>query len=323
MWAQELVAPRTFQMVEVATPTAGDLSEGQVLLRVLAGAVCGSDLPAFLGRDTALTQAHGWAVATRPGFPLHEVVGEVLASRHADVVPGMQVVGWAAAFDALSELIVTDGEALHAHRPALSPQTAVMIQPLACVLHALQHVSDIPGATAAVVGLGPFGVLFAHALRSLGASRVVGVDEVDRTDVKDAFGLTEVVSASAADWAASLPDADRPDIVVEAVGHNLTTLNNAVDAVAMGGQVYGFGIPDQRVYPFELHTFLRKNLRLRAGVTVERRAALARADAYLAEHPELAEAYLTDGFGVADATAAFECAVRPKTGRLKVSLSMV
>lgn len=169
MWAQQLVAPRTFAAIQVPPPTARALGDGDVLLRVLAGGICGSDLPAFAGRRTPHGVDRGAATAAPPGFPLHEVVGEM-------------VVGWATRFDALAERIVTRGGDVASFDPGLRPEHAVMLQPLACVLHAAEQVGDIRGLRVAVLGPGPIGLLFCHVLKAGGATSVTGVDRVDRSD---------------------------------------------------------------------------------------------------------------------------------------------
>lgn len=321
MRAQLLVAARTFTEVEVSAPTEADLVDGDVLLRVLAGGICGSDLPLFDGGPPDDGEI-GWNVRLGPGVPLHEVVGEVIGTRHPALGRGDRVVGWASGFDALAEYVVAEGEGLATYDHRLEPATAVMLQPLACVLHALGRVPDVAGASAAVIGLGPIGLLFAHALRALGARSVVGVDPVDRADVARRYGLSEPVMAPAADWARAIGDTDRPNLIVEAVGHNPTTLNAAVAAVRPGGHVYCFGIPDEQPHAFDLRRFLRKNLRLTAGVTTERRRALAAARSYVADHPDVIDGYVTDVFPLDDAQRAFERAGGAEPGRLKVALRM-
>ena len=66
--------------------------------------------------------------------------------------------------------------------------------------------------------------------------------------------------------------------------------------------------------------FFRKNATLIAGVTTDRRAALAAARDYLREHRALLADYVTNVFGVEQAQAAFELAAEPAPGRLKVVL---
>ena len=199
----------------------------------------------------------------------------------------------------------------------LKPWEAVAIQPLACVLYAMEQLGPVAGRSVAVLGQGPIGLLFSHLAACGGASRVIGVDQVDRSAVSSVYGVTEAVHAPVDRWAASL-GADRPDVVIEAIGHQTSTLAQAVDAVAFGGQVFYFGVADDLVYPFPMRTFLRKNLTMRSGVALERRRVLAAADTHLAAHPALREAYVTDVVPVDDVQTAFDRASAPRPGQAKV-----
>jgi L-iditol 2-dehydrogenase len=316
MRAGFLTAPSTITMIDAPTPDPDRLADGDVLLRVLAGGICGSDLPAF--RGTGPVTGHPAPV---PGGSLHEVVGEVLAARHPRVRVGSRVVGWAAWFDGLAEQVVTRGDDVLEYDPALPPTTAVLLQPLACVLDALAFTPDVRGARVAVLGLGPIGLLFTHALKARGAGHVIGVDLVDRTAEAARFGVDEPVRASAAGWVTGL-GADRPAVVVEAVGHQVGTLTAAIQAIGLGGHVHAFGIPDDPVYPFPMAEFLRRAGTLSAAAVLRRSDALALANAYLAEHPDLAENYVTDVFELERSQQAFELAARPAPGRAKVVIDV-
>ena len=127
------------------------------------------------------------------------------------------------------------------------------------------------------------------------------------------------MAEDAAAWAARC-DGERPDLVVEAVGHQAGTLEAAVDALAPGGTVLAFGVPDDSHYAFPIRAFFRKNATLLAGAATDRRDALAQARDYLREHPGLLAPYITDVLPVARAQEAFELASRPAPRRLKVVL---
>ena len=136
MWSYRIVAPYQFERTSIAEKTPDCLADGQVLLRFLAAGVCGSDMPAFRGVRGLLPGDDGRSGAEKDGFPVHEVAGEVIASRHDRHRPGDRVVGWASGFDGLMERVVTDGNQVTAYDPTLSPAQAVGLQPLACVLYA-------------------------------------------------------------------------------------------------------------------------------------------------------------------------------------------
>jgi threonine dehydrogenase-like Zn-dependent dehydrogenase len=321
MWAHRLRAPGVFESVEVAAPKADQLRTGEVLLRTLAGGICGSDTPKFTGRTGFRVDRDGVLLPWPAGYPLHEVVGEVLASRHSEVAVGSRVVGWATGVDALAEFVVTSGAEVYEYDPALSPENAVIMQPLACVLYAVAQL-PVQDADAAVLGLGPIGLLFSHVLKSTGAARIVGVDPVDRAAAAAAFGLDAALRTTSGAWAASLRNECRPDLVIEAVGHQVSTLQHAIAAAAPHGRIMYFGIPDDEVYPVDMAAVLRKNLTLSAGITHERREMLAQAGTYLAKYPELCSELISGIYPADRAQQAFDTASVAAPDRIKVVLTM-
>jgi L-iditol 2-dehydrogenase len=320
VWSYRLVAPYTFERVDIPEKTPESLGDRQVLLRFLAAGVCGSDLPAFRGTKGHLRGDTGTSAAEMDGFPIHEVVGEVIASRHRNHSVGDRVVGWASGFDGLMEYVVADGDGLAPYDPVLTPQHAVALQPLACVLYALEQLPNIKGSRVAVIGQGSIGLLFSYAAKALGARHVTGVDPVDRDGVGKEFGVDTIVRATSDRWVSHLDASDRPDIVIEAVGHQVATLNHAVEAAAFGGTVFYFGVPDDDSYPISMRTMLRNNLTLKSGVTLDRRRVLCVANEFVGKHPELLTAYVTHTFGVDEVQAAFELACRPAPERIKIAI---
>jgi threonine dehydrogenase-like Zn-dependent dehydrogenase len=319
MWAMQLVAPRTFAEVETPAPGERDLGHGEVLLEVLAGGICGSDLPTFRGVATPGPPT-GQLGEPLAGAPLHEVVGRVVASQDPNHEVGSRVVGWATHFDGLAEVVVSRGDDLARADTALPPAREVMLQPLACVLYAVQQLPKVAGVRAAVLGLGPIGLLFAHVLRDAGATSVVGVDAVDRSALAKDFHLDEAVHATTQRWVTGLRPDDRFDVVVEAIGHNSATVNHALGACALGGCAFAFGVPDDPIYPIDVNVMLRNNLTLKSGVTLERPRMLAAAADYLAAHPDLADTYVTHVHPAPAAQGAFDAAVRPAPDQVKITL---
>jgi threonine dehydrogenase-like Zn-dependent dehydrogenase len=297
MWAYALTAPGRLERVEAPTPVPSD---GQRLVRLLAGGICGSDLPFFRGHRSRDFIDH----TGDPGFPLHEVVGVA--------EDGQRVVGWAAGHRGLAEWFAVDADQVIAVDADLTDAEATVIQPLATVLYALDRLGDVRGARAAVIGVGSIGLLVAHVLRTRGA-HVTGVDRVDRSGL----WLDEVLWGDAA----MLPS-DAFDLVVEAVGHQTNTLTAAVEAVAVGGTVLAFGVPDDAHYAFPFTRFFRKNATLVGGVAKQRGASLTAARAYELSERDFLNDYITDVLPVACAQEAFERAATPIAGRRKIVLSV-
>jgi threonine dehydrogenase-like Zn-dependent dehydrogenase len=284
------------------------------MLAFRAGGICGSDIARCLDGGTA----------ERPGLfgsSLHEIVGDVVFSR-SDLDVGERVVGWVGRSLGLAELCVTGAEALAPVEPHMNDVEAVSLQPLACVLHAMSRLPDLTGARAAVIGLGPIGLLFGHALKDRGVARVVGVDPVDRSDVAASYGFDECEVTLGRSWAGRPENADDFDLVIEAVGHQVGTLGDATRVVAPGGIVVYFGNPDDRVYPLDLAAMMDKDVTLQAGRTPQalRRQAMVRAQGYAARYPTMLASYVTHVLGHDDAQRAYDLAARPAAGRLKVVL---
>jgi L-iditol 2-dehydrogenase len=269
MWAYMLSGPCILGAVEVTAPAPHDLAKGQVWLATRAGGICGSDMPRLRG-----------APFTHPK--------KVIASAHPAHDIGDLVVGWASDFDGIAELVVSDGDGLSPYDTRLSPTVAVMLQPLSCVLYAAEQIGDVRGQAVAVVGQGPTGLLFSHVLKSRGAAHVTGVDPVDRSEASGVFAVDEVVTATAGSWSLSLTESERPSLVVEAVGHQVSTMKNCLEALAFGGQVFYFGVPDDLIHPFDMMIFLRKKLTLRSGTTMERRRVCRPLTTTLANIPNYA-----------------------------------
>jgi threonine dehydrogenase-like Zn-dependent dehydrogenase len=297
-----------------------DLGAGQVLLRFLAAGICGSDIPGFRGVRGKIPGDRGVCAAEMDGFPVHEIVGEVIASGHPDHHAGDRVVGWASGFDGLMERVVADGNGLAPYDSALDPQHAVGLQPLACVLYALEQLPDLDGLHVAVIGQGSIGLLISYAAKAKGAAHVTGVDPIDRDVVGKEFGVDTVIRATSDRWVSHLQPNDKPDIVIEAVGHQVATLGHAIEAAAFGGTVFYFGVADDDSYPISMRTVLRNNLTLKSGVTLDRRRVLHAADEFAREHPELLTKYLTHTFGIDDVQTAFEFACRPTPERIKIAI---
>lgn len=313
MWAIRSLAPGLLAQGSAPAPRATDLDPGQILVRGLAGGICGSDLPKF--RRTGV-HAHAPALW---GYPLHEIVGEVVHSSSPDCAPGDVVVGWAARSQGLAEYVVVDETDVHVLRTEMAAIEAVIAQPLACSLSAVDRV-DVRGRTVAILGLGGFGLLLAHLAKAHGAQSVVGIDPIRRVQA-GTLGLDDVVEALASEGLARLgADGWIPEVVIEAVGHQTATVNDAIRGVAPGGSILCFGIPDVGVYPLEYEQVMRKNLTLVGSVTSDRVASLRKADRHLAIHRGLPAAVVSDVMAPRDAQAAYALAASPKRGLRKIVL---
>jgi threonine dehydrogenase-like Zn-dependent dehydrogenase len=113
---------------------------------------------------------------------------------------------------------------------------------------------------------------------------------------------------------------ESPDICIEAVGHQMDTLNDCFELIRKRGTVVAFGVPDHNVYAFEYETFFRKNAELMATVTPEWREYMGKArDLFLAHRGEL-EPWVTHRFPIREAEKAFSLYERREDGIVKAVL---
>lgn len=315
MWQLQQPAPSVFDRLEVPEPTETELAADEVLLRFLAGSICGSDIPKFLGNHDPDNPYTGL-----PGVPLHEFVGRVEASTASHLQRGQRVVGIISESRGLAELVINPASFVCPVDDQLTDIEATIVQPISTVLSAYSHTINPEGRTVAVLGLGTLGLLFAHVAKQLGAAKVIGVDRIDRSAVAGSFGIDECVRSDVRSWANSLSPEDAPDLIVEAIGHRQEHLNDAIDAVRPHGHILVFGLPEDH-YVFPMRTFFRKNLTMWAGYTTDWSRFLSEAQTYLISHRELAQAYITDTYSLDQAAEAYSSYATPTVGRLKIALT--
>jgi alcohol dehydrogenase len=110
-----------------------------------------------------------------------------------------------------------------------------------------------PGDTVAVIGAGPVGLAAMATAGLYGAATIIAVDlDANRLEQSRAFGATDVVLSSDADWrdqVLALTDGQGVDVAIEAVGVP-ATLEMCLAVVRPGGNVANVGVHGK---PVELH----------------------------------------------------------------------
>jgi L-iditol 2-dehydrogenase len=136
-----------------------------------------------------------------------------------------------------------------------------------------------------------------------------------------AYGADEFVATTSHSWLPSLDSIGRPDIVVEAVGHQRETIVDAIYAAAQGGFIYGFGGVDDDYYAIPYRRIYEMGLTLAAGRTIDNwQSVLYDGAAYLVEHRAGFGDYVSHIVPLADAQMAYSLYASPQVGRLKVAI---
>lgn len=223
---------------------------GQVLVRTLAGGICGSDLHALRHGDqmVELSKEAGSVGGDLPAPQLmdldrdvvmgHEfaaevvelgenvgncAVGDVVVSMPVALDPaGVHPIGYSNEYPGgYGELMVLSDLLCLKVPDSLDPHHAALTEPLAVGLHAVNRTGIDDQQSAVVLGCGPVGLAVIAALRVRGVPAIVAADySPRRRDLAAAMGAHEVVDPRdepAMDAWRRL-DGRRPVVLFEAVG---------------------------------------------------------------------------------------------------------
>jgi len=253
MLAGQITGKRRLEMVEIPIP---DINDGEILVQLQVGSICGSDLPFFLF-DTSHPALTGASTALAPMLSLHELVGFVAQSRSEQFKEGDRVLGLPTIpHRGLAEYFVSSDDRA-VPLPDGIANHLVLSQPLGTVVHAFRKLPQ-GLETAVVLGQGPIGQLFTALLRQKGVGQLIAVDLLrERLDLSTRMGATHTVSGNAAEVAAAIETITAGklvDLVVEAIGKE-ETLNLAAKLVRRNGTLLAFGLPHKYNYDFAFHDF--------------------------------------------------------------------
>jgi L-iditol 2-dehydrogenase len=259
------------------------LGPGEVLVRVRAVGICGSDLRSYTGES-------GHRVP--PMVMGHEAAGEVIALG-ADVPKeylGMRVVmrpdlvcGSCEAClagrvnhcssrkligvhvqGAMTECVTLPMGNLLPLPQVVSFAHGTLVEPLAVGLHAIYRAGEIKGCSVLIAGSGPIGLLTLVAARQLGARLVVTTDVIPkRLKVAVALGADAAFNLAEPGWEEQLIKAigaDCVDAAFDAVGIP-ATLGQCMQTVKIGGVVVAIG--GWRSIELKMNQLVRKEVDLR------------------------------------------------------------
>ncbi|MDZ4086517.1 MAG: zinc-dependent alcohol dehydrogenase family protein [Tabrizicola sp.] len=286
MRAVRLQAVGRIELVKVTDPLPGP---GEVLVRVLAAGICGTDRHLYKGEFPCA-----------PPVTLgHEFAGDVVAcGEGVTLPPGTRIacdpnIACGACDQCLrgrTNLCLrnvaigihrdggfADMAVIPAHRAVtvadLDPHHAAFAEPLACTLHGLDLGAPVPGERVIVLGGGVIGLLAVQLARNAGAE----VTLVTRHPAKRALALTVGATHTAATEAearALLPQG--ADLVLECAGV-AETVEMAPRLTRSGGRVVILGVMPQGqkvgIEPFDLlfreirllHSFINPFTQTRAA----------------------------------------------------------
>lgn len=270
------------ELVERPVPQPGP---GEVLLRMEAASICGTDIHLFHWDPWA-------AEILKPPIVLgHELAGRVAALgrgvtrvREGDLV-GVEshIVDWTCAQCRAGQMhlcrnlrvfgahvdggfaeyvVVPEANAIESN--GLDPAVVALQEPMGNAVHAA-FVEPVEGRSVAVTGCGPIGLLSVAIAKASGATWVVATDvEPYRLEIARTMGADLALDARDPETVAHIEEAtggDGVDVVLEMSGSQ-PALEQALEFVTRGGRISLLGI---FASPVELHLsdlVIQKGLRL-------------------------------------------------------------
>jgi len=261
MKALMLTAYNEFEFADVPRP---ELGPDEVLVRVKACGICGSDVhgydgtsgrripPIIMGHEASGEIAEVGAEVTswRPGervtFDSTVYCGECgyCCDGQVNLCTSRRVLGVSCGdyrqHGAFAEYVKVPARILFPLPDHLTYEQAAFAEPLSIALHAVARVQPKPGDTALVIGAGVIGLLVLQVLKMKGCGRVLVSDLNEaRLAIAKATGADEVFVPTACDVVGEVllrTGGEGCDLTMECVGFG-AAVQTAIDAVRKGGKV--------------------------------------------------------------------------------------
>lgn len=289
MEAITIKAKRTLELGDVPGPVP---VSGEVLVRVKASGICGTDVHVYEGEVP---------LAKFPVIPGHEFCGVVESLgpgvEEKDVAVGDRVAiepnlfcgrchycrnakkhfceNWGAVgltkSGGFAELCTVPLQAVYKMAPSLSFKQGAFFEPVACVLHGIERSGVRPGDSVVLQGAGSIGLIYVQVLKAIGVKTVIVSDMDDaKLDVAKRLGASAIVNASTGNLVETVMDITGGvgvEVAIDAAGAP-ASISSCFDVVQDTGTIVIFGVPpeDTRL-PVNLFDVYRRELTIVGSFT--------------------------------------------------------
>ena len=268
-----------------------DLQAGEVLVRVMAAGVCGTDVHIYHGEEGA-TEVNPPVVLGHEYAGVVEAVGEqvtaVKVGDHVTIDPNMNC-GMCPACREGRKQFCDHMQALGVNfdggfaQYCIAPQAqclvldekvpfevGAMAEPIACCLHGIDLANIRVGDAVLVIGGGAIGLIMAQLARLSGAARVIVSEPVAlRREIALKLGADGVIDPLHEDVRArfnELTGRTGAPVVIECVGHVAAT-KQAFDAAARGATLLLFSVPKPHAtFDLPMMDVFKKELTIRGSL---------------------------------------------------------
>jgi L-iditol 2-dehydrogenase len=250
-----------FEYMDVQTP---EIKAGDVLVRIKACAICGSDVhgfdgssgrripPVIMGHEAAgVVEAVGsdvknFSVGDRVTFDstIYCRSCSPCSTGNVNLCDDRRVLGVSCGDyrkdGAMAEYVAVPEYILYLLPDSVSFETASVIEPLAVALHSINRTSIRAGDKVMVAGCGTIGMLTLKLLNIMGCSLIIAVDIDDfKLEMAKKNGADYVINSKSEDVAQriiELTNGEKVDAAFEAVGIS-ETVEYSINSLKKGGEL--------------------------------------------------------------------------------------
>lgn len=322
-------------IIEQAMPVR---KQGEALLKILYGGICGSDLGTYRGT---------FAYASYPRIPGHEFSAEIIeiGDNDRNLKPGMIVTcnpyfNCGHCYSCQRGLVncCTSNETMGAQRDGafseyitmpieriydgkgLSAKTLALIEPFCISYHGISRANIQPNDKVLVIGAGTIGVLAAVAAKAKGAKVYISdVAENKMNYAIETFGLDGgILNDSPENFikrVEEITNGNYFDVTIEAVGLP-STFQACIDAAAFGARMVQIGV-GKRTHEFDFTLLQKKELNVYGSRNALKKDFLELIDLVKSGKVDL-EKIVTNTYNLDEADKAFQDFSKNAASMLKV-----
>lgn len=327
--------PGEVDIIEQSMPVR---KQGEALLKILYGGICGSDLGTYRGT---------FAYASYPRIPGHEFSAEIIeiGDNDRNLKPGMIVTcnpyfNCGHCYSCQRGLVncCTSNETMGAQRDGafseyitmpieriydgkgLSAKTLALIEPFCISYHGISRANIQPNDKVLVIGAGTIGVLAAVAAKAKGAKVYISdVAENKMNYAIETFGLDGgILNDSPENFikrVEEITNGNYFDVTIEAVGLP-STFQACIDAAAFGARMVQIGV-GKRTHEFDFTLLQKKELNVYGSRNALKKDFLELIDLVKSGKVDL-EKIVTNTYNLDEADKAFQDFSKNAASMLKV-----
>jgi len=249
-----------------------------VLIKVEAGSICGTDLHIISGsypsnknvilghEGTGVVVAVGSSVtAYKPGdrvvIDCNIPCGDCVQCKMGNLTLCENIYTIGIETDGIfAEYAVITARALIKVPEDMPVEDAIFAEPMADVVNCIKRLQPMAGETGLVLGAGPFGAYFVQLLQKTGCKVLVSEVAENRIEFAKNLGADQVINPMKQDLVAEVKAATNGlgvDFVIDAVG---SQLDKAISCVRGGGRISCYGMNSNAYPAVSQYDIVRKNL---------------------------------------------------------------